>query len=80
MTIFMDTGGGDYYAGPTREAVIAAILADDDTLEVEAMFEVPGTTKMRESDENEMPTGGLITFDEEYDESLGSYCIASENF
>lgn len=79
MAIFMDTGGGDIYAGPPKEAVIAAMLEDSSDIELPEVFEVPGTTKVQESDENGEPSGNLITLDEEYDESLGSYCIASEN-
>lgn len=79
MPVFMDTGGGDIYAGPTKEAVIAEMLNDSPDIDLKQAFEIPGTTKMRVQDENEIPTDELITLDEEYSESLGTYCIASEN-
>ncbi len=79
MAIFMDTGGGDIYAGQTKEEVIAAMLEDCPELDVNDAFEVSGSTKMRATDENEAETGELVTLDEEYCESLGTYCIASEN-
>lgn len=79
MAVFFDTGGGDIYGGPTKEAVIAAMLADSDDVELEDICEVPGTTKMRASDENNEPTDETTTLEAEYDEALGSYCVASEN-
>ena len=79
MAVFFDTGGGDIYGGPTREAVIAAMQADCDDVDLDDIFEVLGTMKMQASDENDTPTGELITLEAEYDESLGSYCVASEN-
>jgi hypothetical protein len=81
MAVFYDTGGGDIYAGPTREAVIAEMrsdIGDDDFIEKD-VFEVDGDTKMRVEDENERPTGKLVTLAEAYVENLGAYCIASEN-
>jgi hypothetical protein len=53
--------------------------ADSDDVDLEEVFEVPGTMKMRVSDENDEPTEETTTLDEEYVEELGSYCIASEN-
>ena len=81
MTVFYDTGGGDIYAGPTKEAVIAAIKADvgeEDFVEAD-MFEVLGTMKLTVTDEDGIPTGELITLDEEYGNDAHAYCIASTN-
>lgn len=79
MAVFFDTGGGDIYAGPTREAVVAAMKHDSSDIDESQIFEVPGTTKLRVTDENEELTDETITLDEEYSETLGSYCICSEN-
>jgi hypothetical protein len=81
MAVFFDTGGGDIYGGPTKEAVIAAMQADSDEVDLEDIFEVSGAQKMRASDwtENDVPTEELITLDAAYDETLGSYMVASEN-
>jgi len=79
MAVFFDNGSGDIYAGATREAVIAAMLEDSYDVDLELVEEVSGETKLRASDENGEATDELITLDEEYDEALGSYCIASEN-
>ena len=81
MVVFFDTGGGDIYAGPTKEAVIAAIKADvgeEDFVEAD-MREVSGKTKMRVSNENDEPTDELITLEDEYGNDTDAYCIASEN-
>lgn len=81
MAVFYDTGGGDIYGGPDKESVLSAMRADiapDDFVE-EDVFEVPGTQKMRASDENEDPTDELISLEDEYTESMGSYCVASTN-
>ena len=82
MAVFFDTGGGDIYAGPTKDAVIQAIKSDvgEDEFKEEIMdgvFEVSGTTKMRVSEGVTPPV--LSTLNEQYDAALGSYCIASEN-
>ena len=74
--VFMDTGGGDIYAGPTKKAVIAAMRKDCDDTPIEDIFEVPGTMKMRVEDDDGM---AISTLEEEYVEGLGAYCIASEN-
>lgn len=79
MAVFFDTGGGDIYAGPTKEAVFAQMQEDCDDIDLKDAFEVPGTQKIRLSAENDEPTDDLITLEEEYDEDLGTYCIASEN-
>lgn len=79
MAVFFDTGGGDIYAGPTREAVIAAMHEDCGEFDDAEIVEVPGSMKVRVTDENDEPTEELTTLDEEYVEALGAYCIASDN-
>jgi len=82
MAVFYDTGGGDIYAGPTREAVIAAMkedIGDDDFLEDE-IFEVPGTFKMRVEEEDGKASDELVSLAEEYGDDTTAYCIASENY
>lgn len=81
MAVFYDTGGGDIYGGPDKESIIEAIRADigDDDFDEDDLFEVSGTQEMRASNENEEATDELVTLEEEYDESLGAYCVASEN-
>ena len=79
MTVFFNTGGGDIYAGPSKEAVLTAMRAHSDEVDEGDLRRVPGTAKMRVSDENDMPTSELTTLEEVYDETLGAYCIASEN-
>lgn len=79
MAVFFDTGGGDIYGGPTTEAVIAAMLSDEPSLDLTKIEEVSGDTQMVETDENEEPTGDTISLEDEYDETLGSYIVASNN-
>jgi hypothetical protein len=79
MAIFMDNGNGDIYGGPTKEAVIAAMLADSADYDAGVAFEVPGSYQMRMTDEDESETEELSTLAEEYTEELGAYCIASNN-
>jgi hypothetical protein len=80
MAVFMDTGGGDIYGGPTKEAVIAAMKADSDEHDFEKdAFEVSGSTKVGEVDENEMPTGNLVTLAKVFGNGADAYMIASEN-
>lgn len=82
MAIFMDTGGGDYYAAETKEQCIAAMLQDSRDMDVSEFVEIPGSTKMRTEEEDGSLDGTLTTLQEEYD-SNGitdrGYCIASEN-
>jgi hypothetical protein len=78
MAVFMNTGEDEIYAGPTKEAVIAAMLADLSDLDVSETFEVPGTIKIRVPDENDQPTDELVTLQEEYVPAFGAYCIASQ--
>lgn len=83
MAVFFDTGGGDIYGGPTKEAVLAAIredMGEEDFNEIEdEIYEVSGLTAMRCSDENDEPTEEMTTVEAEYTESLGAYCVASSN-
>lgn len=79
MAVFFDTGGGDIYAGPTKEAVIAAMKEHSSDIDESQIFEVPGTYKMPVTDENEKPTEELVTLDEEYGDDTDAYCIASDN-
>jgi hypothetical protein len=80
MAVFFDTGGGDIYGGASREAVIEAMRDDIGEDFVEADIEkVSGTMKMLEADENDAPTGELITLDDAFTEGIGAYCVASEN-
>ena len=79
MAVFFDTGSGDIYAGPTKEAVIAAMQADSSDFDLAEVREVSGQTKMRISDENDVPTEELTTLEEEYGNDTDTYCIASDN-
>jgi hypothetical protein len=83
MAVFFHTGGGDYYGGPTKEAVFEAIredMGDEDFKEIEEEIEeVSGEMKMNASDENGDVTDETTTLAEEYEESLGAYCVASSN-
>lgn len=79
MAVFYDTGGGDIYGGPDKESILAAMHEDNEDIEDDDVFEVPGTQKMQASNEEDEPTGELVTLEEEYDEALGAYCVASEN-
>ena len=82
MTVFFETGG-DIYGGATKESVLAAIredVGDMDFADIEEEIrEVPGTMKMTVTDENGEPTVETTSLEAEYDESLGSYCVASSN-
>jgi len=79
MTIFMDTGGGDIYGGPTKEDVIAVMQKDcGDMFDAKAIFEVPSTTPMWVEADN-ADGRRKSTIGEEYDAALGTYCVASEN-
>lgn len=78
MAVFFDTGGGDIYAGPTKEAVIAEMLADSEDVDVSQIEEVSGDLQILNADEE------LVTLEQDYADGLtkghlGSYCIASEN-
>jgi hypothetical protein len=83
MAVFYDTGGGDIYAGPDRESVLAAIredIGDDEFVRIEdEIREVSGKTLMTVSDENDEPTEETTTLEEEYGDDTKAYCIASSN-
>lgn len=85
MAIFMDTGGGDIYAGETKEACLDAMKKDvgeEDFAEIaEDVFEVSGATPMNvECGECENCTGKhKSTLAEEYTDLGYGYCIASTN-
>lgn len=82
MAVFMETGGGDIYAGATKQEVLAAIKRDigekDFNCLEKEIFEVPGNTPIRLENEDESP-GELSTLEVEYTEGIGAYCIASTN-
>lgn len=83
MAVFFNTGGGDIYGGCSKEAVLSAIredMGDDDFAAIkEEIYEVPGSMKIGGMDENGESTDETSTLEAEYDESLGSYCMASNN-
>lgn len=81
MAIFMDTGGGDYYAAETKEQCIATMQGDCAAEDLIDAHELPGTTKMRSGNEDGSD-GELTTLQEQYDGNGitdRGYCIASEN-
>lgn len=77
MAIFMDNGGGDIYAGPTKEAAVAALLADCAEVDIADVFEVPAFTLMRTEEDRSSPK--RITLAEAYGDDTEAYCICSEN-
>jgi len=79
MAVFFDTGSGDIYGGPTKEAVIAAMQADSSDIDLKDIYEVPGTSKMRVENEDGSVSDEMVALEDEYCETLGAYCIASEN-
>lgn len=79
MAVFFDTGGGDIYAGPTREAVLEAMHEDSSDFDESGIFEVSGSTKMRVTDEDDALTGETITLEEEYGDDTDSYMICTDN-
>jgi hypothetical protein len=84
MAVFFDTGGGDIYGAPTREAVIAAMRADaGEEIDLDAIVEVSGSMKMRvemEEDDDSGEFDTILPLEKEYIESLGAYCVATENW
>ena len=82
MPVFMDTGGGDIYAGETRDACIEAMkkdLGEEDFAEIQSeISEVGGSTKMRLENEDGS-IGELSTLAEEYTDLGYGYCIATTN-
>lgn len=83
MAVSYNTGGGDIYGGPSKQAVLEAIkedMGDEDFAKIkDEIREVPGTWEIAVGDEDGEATDESITLEEEYDESLGSYCVASSN-
>lgn len=77
MAVFYDTGGGDIYAGETKEAVLAAMRQDMGEVDAD-IFEVPGSTKIRVENEDGS-VGGFSTLEWEYTDLGFGYCISSEN-
>ena len=79
MAVFFDTGNGDIYGGFDKAAVLAAMHADYSDISEPEVFEVPGTQMMQASDENDQPTGDLISLNDEYGADSDAYCVASKN-
>ena len=83
MAVFMDTGGGDIYAGETKEACLAAIKSDVGDKEFDEIkdeaFEVGGDWPVQ-LEEEDGGTGKMSTLAEEYTNLGYGYCIASSNF
>lgn len=77
--VFFDTGGGDIYAGPSREAVIAAMRRYSDEFEIDDIFEVDGSFQVCVTDQNGDYIAQLTTLAELYSRGLGARCIASAN-
>lgn len=82
MAVFFNTGGGDIYAGETKEACLAAMrgdLGDEDFAEIEPeIFEVSGDTMMRVEKEDGS-AGPLERLDVVYTNLGHGYCIATTN-
>jgi len=84
MAVFYDTGGGDIYAGETKQDCVAAMKSDigdeevNDWLNQGEVQEVSGEMKMRLENEDGTP-GELVTLDSEYTNLGYGYCIASSN-
>ena len=82
MAVFYDDGGGDIYAGETKEACLEAMLKDcgdeaQEWIDEGWVSEVPGSKKMRvEKDDG---TSYQSTLEEEYTNLGYGYCIASVN-
>lgn len=79
MAVFMDTGNGDIYGGPSKEAILECIRKETSDFDESRAFEVPGSMKLRDLDENEEDTGELVSLEDEYCEHLGVYEIATNN-
>jgi hypothetical protein len=77
--VFYDTGGGDIYAGPTREAVIKAMLHDNPESDLDQIEELDGNNLIQIDDENEEFTGEFTTLAELHGSSTDAYCIGSTN-
>lgn len=46
MAVFYDTGGGEIYAGLTRDEVLKAMREDSSEIDELEIFEVPGFTRI----------------------------------
>ena len=79
MAVFFDTGYGDIYGGPTKEAVIAAMFSDEPGLDIAQIEEVSGDAEMVEVNENDEPTEDTISLEDKYDETLGVYIVCFNN-
>lgn len=64
----------------TGNLFLKAMREDYSDIDEEDIFEVAGTKKMFIEGEDGEATEELTTLEEEYEESLGSYCVASENY
>lgn len=77
MAVYWDTGGGDIYAGTTKEQCVAEMLRDCPELPINGIFEVGGDMEIRvEEIDGSVHTR---TLDEEYIDLGRGYCISSEN-
>ena len=77
MAVYWDTGGGDIYAGATKEQCVAEMLSDCPELPINGIFEVDGSHEVQIEEFD-----GSVhhrTLDEEYIDLGWGYCIASEN-
>ena len=79
MTIFMNTGDGDVYAGPTRELIIAEMQRDRADLDVAKAYEVSADTKVQSTDEDDMPTENFSTLGEEFGDCDEAMLVSSCN-
>lgn len=83
MAVFMDTGGGDIYAGETEEACLAAMredIGDANFAEIEKdVREVSGDAKVGMENEDGTISDQVTTLAEEYTDIGHGYCIASSN-
>ncbi|WP_220464933.1 hypothetical protein [Granulicella sp. 5B5] len=77
--VFLDAGGGDIYAGRSREAVIAFMRENVEDFDESLVKEVPGTLKMLGSDENGEPAGAMVSLEDEYGESEDPELICTTN-
>ncbi len=78
MAVFFSCGDGDIYGGETKEAVIAAMQADYDHVDLETIREWLGATRIQAFDEHCVHNGEYTTLVEEYDESQGAQGLASD--
>ena len=84
MAVFFDNGGGDIYAGETKEQCLDAMrkdVGDDEFADFEQdIEEVDGSTeKMVENEDGSRGGEKRRTLNEEYTNMGHGYCIASSN-